>query len=214
MLTSCIFVLCECKLYLDLTSINLIFGSNSFNILRKTVAGLLLIIYLFNIGGKLLMHQYFEHISANFFKEQTRKGLYNVNDLTEIKLSVNMTDMTDRSAYQDISGQVQFANASYNYVKMKITRHAIYLMCVPNYETTRLNTTNIICAKGIKDAPVHSKEHVPYQKSSSINKFNLSFLQFKFSVFPAQYSKITSQSSSDFTGICMETPKQPPRLFC
>jgi hypothetical protein len=199
---------------LDLTSINLIFGPYSINLLRKIFAALLLIIYLFNIGGKLLMHQYFECVSDNFFKKQTNKGLYNINDLTEVKLPVNMPNMSDWGVYEDIKGQVRFADASYNYVKMKITRYAIYLLCVPNYETTRLNTENIICAKNIKDIPVHPREHVPFQKSTSINKFNLSFLQFEFSVFSTGNSIISVQSSPNLAGIDLDSPKQPPQHFC
>ncbi|HEY2583397.1 MAG TPA: hypothetical protein VGI43_16415, partial [Mucilaginibacter sp.] len=117
--------------------------------MKKLIAVVLLAIYLFNIGGELVMHQYFSYLSDRFFNEQASKGRYNVNDLTEVKLPANMPGITDWTNYENIRGQIQFGDRSYNYVKMKITRTAIYLMCIPDYAATRLLNENIICAKQV-----------------------------------------------------------------
>src|ERR1700678_4285344 len=132
----------------------------------------MLTIYLFNIGGQQVFHQLSVYLSNNFFNEQTSKGLYNVNDLTEIKIPVNMPGITDWAGYENIKGQIKFGNSCYNYVKMKITRTTLYLICVPNYETTILTGQNIICAKKVKDIPVSKKEHVPYGKTTLLDNFN------------------------------------------
>jgi hypothetical protein len=166
------------------------------------------------LGGKLVLHQYFAYLSDKFFNEQAAKGFYNADDLTEVRLSVNMPGITDWKDYENISGQIQFQNVSYNYVKMKITRNAMYLMCIPNYKATSLTNDNVICAKGIKEIPVPKKDHVPYQKSNSLNKFRFEFVQFEFSVFSTDLPKISIQSTQNFSCNPLDIPEQPPKHFC
>jgi len=182
--------------------------------LKKIIAATLLSIYLFNIGGQLVLHQYFVYLSDKFFNEQINNGQYNIGELTEVKIPVNMPGITDWSSYENIAGQIKFENASYNYVKMKITRHTLYLMCVPNYVTTHLANQNIIGAKRVKDAPVHKKNHVPYGKTMVLNKFSFAFLQFKFTP-PFKGTAITIvQPVQQLLHHSPDIPEQPPRLSC
>jgi hypothetical protein len=143
--------------------------------LKKLIAYILLFAILFNTGGKLLLHQYLAWQSDRVFNRQTEKGLYNVNDLTEVMIPNEMVNIADWNNFEKVSGRVVFQNASYNYEKIKITRHAIYLMCVPNYVTTRLSDQNIIIAKNISDIPVSKKDHVPYGKTTLLDKLSLTF---------------------------------------
>lgn len=129
--------------------------------MKRIISISLLLIQLFNIGGSLLLQKYLEYKTDRFFNAQTSKGLYNVKDLTEVKVPVKSHISADWVEYEDVSGVIEFQDVSYNYVKMKITRDAIYLMCVPNYQTTRLMDGNTLNAKNIKDIPVPKKNHVP-----------------------------------------------------
>ena len=61
----------------------------------------MLSIYLFSIGGQLAMHQYFSYVADKFFSEQTSKGLYNINDLTEVEIPVNMPNISDWKEYEN-----------------------------------------------------------------------------------------------------------------
>jgi hypothetical protein len=183
--------------------------------LKKLIAATLLTIYLFTIGGQLVLHQYFVCLSDKFFNEQTDKGQYNVDDLTEVKIPVNMPGITDWKRYEKIVGQVQFENVSYNYIKMKITRNAIYLMCVPNYPTTHLCSQNIIVAKQVKQDPLQQKNHVPYGKIMLLNKFNIAFLQFKFiPPFKGITETLVEPIQQSLHNHSPDIPEQPPRLSC
>jgi hypothetical protein len=183
--------------------------------LKKLIAATLLSIYLFNIGGQLVLHQYFNYLSDKFFTEQTSKGLYNLNDLTEVKIPVNMPGVADWPAYENITGQIQFENVSYNYVKMRITRHVMYLMCVPNYTTTQLSDQNIIGAKGVKDAPVSKKDHVPFSKKSVLStKSNFAFLQFTFNPTCRNILTTVLQPVQQVSHHSPDIPEQPPKQAC
>ena len=182
--------------------------------LKKLIAASLLIIYVFNLGGQLAMHQYFAYLSDRFFNEQTSKGLYNVGDLTEVKLPVDLPGISDWKGYENISGQIQFENVSYNYVKMKITRHCMYLMCVPDYKATRLCATNIINAKGLEQASVPKKNHVPFGKMTIRGKFNIAFTQFVFSSFSKTLKAAVIPTSRRLIWHSPSIPEQPPQPAC
>jgi hypothetical protein len=182
--------------------------------LKKLITIVLLAICLFNIGGQLALHQCALFFTDRFFNEQTSKGRYNVNDLTEVKLPVNMPGVTEWRAYENISGQIKFENSSYNYVKMKITRNAIYLMCIPDYATTRLTDKNIIDAKRVKDIPVPKKEHVPYSKSSVRDNFSFAFLHFQFSSPVQDPAGIDVRSCPQIIHHSLDIPEQPPKFRC
>jgi len=160
------------------------------------------------------VYQYFSYKSDKFFNEQTSKNKYNIHDLTEIKIPVDMPTVTEWPTYENVSGHIQFEDASYNYVKMRVTRTAIYIMCVPNYETTRLVGDNVICAKHIKDVPVPKKEHVPFGKINAIEKFRFNFIQFAFSVPAKSLKTFAIQPVQRVQSNSPDIPEQPPKSAC
>ncbi|HZY38651.1 MAG TPA: hypothetical protein VFE53_18455 [Mucilaginibacter sp.] len=182
--------------------------------MKRLIAVLLLGIYLFSLGGQLALHQYFSVLSDKFFTEQTGKGLYNVGDLTEVKLPLNMPAITDWKHYENIKGCIEFDNVSYNYVKMKITRTALYLMCIPDYNTTRFSTQNVVDAKKSKSVPVPKKEHVPFGKATLLGNFNIAFAQFSFSSFAKTMTGNPAQTSIGLLTPYRDIPRQPPKTAC
>jgi hypothetical protein len=182
--------------------------------LRRLIAIILLLFHLFSTGGYVVLHQYFTYKSDKFFNEQTSKNKYNINDLTEVRIPVSMPNITEWNCYENVTGHIQFENTSYNYVKMKITRNAIYLMCIPNYETTQLFDENVITAKYIKDIPVPKKEHVPYGKTNILEKFQFSFIQIAFNTTIKSIKIYTIQPVEQLSTSCLDIPEQPPRFFC
>ena len=181
--------------------------------MKKLIAYILLFSISFNIGGKLLVHEYMACQSDRFYTRQTAKGFYNVNDLTQVTIPTDMPNIAEWSNYESVSGCVTFQNASYNYVKMKITKHAIYLMCVPNYNTTRLSDQNTIVVKNISDIPVTKKNHVPYGKTTLLDK-----LSFTFAHGVATPCKILHLNfipeEEQLINHTTEIPVEPPRFRC
>ena len=149
--------------------------------MKKFIAILLLFIHFYNIGGQLLFHEYLVYQSNKLFNEEISQNHYNVADLTEIRIPANMPGISDWKNYQNLSGRIQFGNTAYNYVKIKMTRTAIYLVCIPNYATTHLCDINIINATQIPDIPVPKKDHVPFGKIN-LATYNHPAIYYKFSV--------------------------------
>jgi hypothetical protein len=149
--------------------------------LKKLITISLLFIHLFNIGGQLLFYEYAVYKSDKFFDEQIARNRYSIADLVEIRIPANIPGASEDSNYECTRGRVQFGNTAYNYVKMKITPTAIYLICIPNYATTRLSDQNIINIPQIADIPVPKKDHVPFGKIN-LASYSYQTIHFKFSI--------------------------------
>lgn len=184
-------------------------------LLKKLAAILLLSIHLYSLGGYLILHQYMSYRADKFYEEQAAKGLYNTSDLEDVEVPVNMPGITDWKGYENISGQIRFGDCSYNYVQMKVTRHTLYLKCVPNYKSTLLNTHNIIHAGSVKDIPVPHKDHVPFISVQHVDL--LSSFIFENASFEPPVIMLAPAATRYFepkTWYHIVTPKQPPRAIC
>ena len=177
--------------------------------MKKLVAIVLFVIHLFNIGGQLAFHEYLVYRSDKFFNEQISENHYNPDDLTEICIPVNMPGITDWKKFQNLNGSVRFGNSAYNYVKIKVTRHAIYLACIPNYETTRLSALNVIYARQIPDIPVPKKDHVPFGKINIV-AYNCQAVRYIFSMPLIIAVAVTCYNHADIEGVHISGPGQPP----
>ena len=172
---------------------------------------MLLTIHLFNIGGALAFHEYLVYKSDKLFNEQISENHYNIDDLTEIRVPVSMPGMTDWKNYENLSGRIQFGNSAYNYVKIKMTGNAIYLMCIPNYATTHLSDRNIIYARQVPDIPVPKKDHVPFGKIN-LAAYNHQAISYKFSTPLIKFSKTISCNHSFIPNPLIKGPGQPPDM--
>jgi hypothetical protein len=179
--------------------------------LKKLIAIALLGLQMFTICGHLFLYQYFVYRSDKLFNDQISKNRYNVNELVEIKVPVHTSINQNWNNFEKINGQVQFKNTCYNYVKLRLTKDTIYLMCIPNYEKTRLVNENIINAKNIADIPVNKKDHVPYGKLVDLGKFSFPITLYKFSPVVITLQINNKQFSSHPTRCCSAIPELPPK---
>jgi len=182
--------------------------------LKKLAAILLLIVQLYDLGGYHAVRQYLVYYSDRYFNEQTAKGMYNKQDLVEVEIPVNLPGITNWNAYIPVCGQIKFGDNAYNYVQMRMTSHTLFLKCIPNYETTQLNTQNIINATPIKNMPVPKKQHVPYASGIFMDGFGLNFVNSVFNSSAAVLPQYTAVYLQPVIGCYIDIPKQPPKLPC
>jgi hypothetical protein len=181
--------------------------------MKKSIAISLLFLHLFSLYGHMALYAYFVYQSDKLFNEQISMNKYAVDDLVSVKVPVKMPTIEDWKDYVYISGQVQFKSNCYNYVKMKMTRDTIYLMCIPNYKKTRLNNQNIIDARKIADIPVSKKERIPFGKASDLGIYNYQIVQYRFRV-PISILKITLHNiNANIVKFGIATPGQPPEAL-
>jgi len=125
-----------------------------------------------------------------------------------------MPNVKNWGGYERISGQIQFRDACYNYVKLKLTRDTIYVVCIPNYEKTRLVNENVIDAKEITDIPVNKKDHVPFGKTINLDSYNYPIILYKLLPKVITLPANNYCSRLNLVQRYPDTPDQPPKILC
>jgi len=166
------------------------------------------------LGGYIVVRQYAVYKANKFYRLQTEKNWYNKHDLVEIKLPIKMNGISGMDAYVPVNGQVSFADAAYNYVAMKVTANAIFLKCLPNYATTKLNIQYIIHAESLKDIPVPAKQHVPLGKFVFFHGFYPVFRNHVLKAPVITIEKIQAIYANTPVARNIDIPEQPPKFPC
>jgi hypothetical protein len=65
-------------------------------------------------------------------------GNYDVSQLVEVKIPLNLPYYTDWGEYQTYYGEAQFNGENYQYVKRKVVGDTLYLLCIPHVEKNNL----------------------------------------------------------------------------
>jgi len=169
---------------------------------------------MFTICGHIILYHYFVYRSDKISNERVNGNMYNVRDLVEVKIPAHTAITQSWTEYELVSGQIQFKNTCYNYIKLKLSPDTIYLVCIPNYEKTRLFNQNIANAKVIDGIPVNDKEQVPFGKFIDLGKYNYTIASFKFSPPVITLQNGGSDVHSNPVEYYVDIPHQPPQIFC
>lgn len=129
----------------------------------------------------MLLSQYLVYRSDKFASEQISKGKYDTANLIEIKIPQHLPGISNWKSYIRVSGQIQLEGVAYNYVKLKVTRDTVFVQCIPNYQTTKLLSQNVIYARQLSDIPVSKKAHESSGKRTGVdNKYNHPVIAYRF----------------------------------
>ena len=125
--------------------------------MKKLIAILLLSVHLFYLGGYMLAFQYFINRSDDQIVSQLYGNGTKSSKLIKLKITVHMPTLDDWTDYANIQGQVQVKDAYYNYVRLKMTKDTLYLICLPNTVKASLAKANLIMTKNLNDIPLNKK---------------------------------------------------------
>jgi hypothetical protein len=136
--------------------------------------------------------------------------------LIELRVPVSMPTIQDWTEYEHISGQIQLNNAYYNYVRLKMTRDTMYLICLPNNVKTNLEKANIIMAKNLNDVPMSKKgtttSTVKQVDSGYDNVYQI--LKCDFTPLAKLVRIIDLTSAYHLSNPYIESPGKPPNFSC
>jgi hypothetical protein len=173
---------------------------------------MLLGVHLLNLGGYNLLFKYFIHESDVQMVKQMYDNKINSAKLIELKVPVNMPTIQDWTEYEHIAGQIQLNNAYYNYVRLKMTRDTMYLICLPNNVKADLEKANIIVAKNINDVPMSKKgTTTPSVKKVDFGYDNVyQVLHCDYTPIAKLVNVIDHNTAAHLTSPYIESPGKPP----
>lgn len=179
--------------------------------MKRLLAISLLLVQLYGLYGYTALYFYSVYRSDKLFNEQISMDRYSLDDLVSVKIPVKMPTVDDWKDYVPIAGQVQFQNNNYNYVKIKMTKDTLYLMCIPNYKKTKLINQNIINARKIADIPNSKKDRVPFGKQVGLNDYNLDAVKYSFDSPVKFINNIIEWFNSGVVKCALASPAPPPK---
>ena len=136
--------------------------------------------------------------------------------LVQLKVPVHMPTQDDWADYANIQGQIEVNNNYYNYVRLKMTKDTIYLVCLPNTVKGDLTKANIIMGKNVNDIPLNKKG----SSSSSTKKVDSGY-DHVYQVVRCDYTPLAQLIKTDhgprlsyLSNPYIESPGKPPNASC
>ena len=164
----------------------------------------------------MLAFQYFINRSDDQIVKQLYDNKISSGKLIELKIPVHMPTLDDWTDYANIQGQVQVKDAYYNYVRPKMTKDTLYLVCLPNSVKANLAKANIIMTKNLNDIPVNKKT----PNTSSTKKAGSTY-DHVYQIVKCDYTQLAKlvrvnrhSEISDLSNPYIESPGKPPNTSC
>ena len=166
----------------------------------------------------MLAFQYFMNRSDDQIVSQLYGNGANSSKLIKLKIPVHMPTLDDWTDYANIQGQVQVKDAYYNYVRLKMTKDTLYLICLPNVVKANLAKANVIMTKNLIDIPLNKKgaNNSTSKKAESASSYDHFYQVIKCDYAPlAELIKVTPRSeTTHLSNPYIESPGKPPNTTC
>jgi hypothetical protein len=127
-------------------------------ILKKSASILLLLIFLFNTIGYKALFFYLEKEADARIEAKIRTIDELDKRLITIKLPINLPYQTDWREFESIDGEMTFKGKTYKYVKRKVMRDTLVLLCIDHSEKSRLEKGSAEYFKKVNDLTTESQK--------------------------------------------------------
>jgi len=160
------------------------------------------------------MFEYYIHKADAQMVKEVFANKIDDTKLIELKIPVHFATLTNWDDYEVVSGQIQLKDAFYNYVKLKMTRDTMYVVCLPNTTKTRLVNANLVTAKEISDVPISKNNHSPLtKKANTLSEYNLQAFVYNYAEIGTSLARIDAKHFSELKNPYIESPGKPPNFI-
>jgi hypothetical protein len=183
--------------------------------LKKTVSILLLGVLIFNWFGYRLVIAYMEDQAKLQLELKLDETNYDETQLLSIKVPAsNLAYYTNSSLFERVDGQIEIEGIQYKYVKRRLYRDSLELLCIPDQAAMRLQEAKYNFFQLVNDL-LHNGQGKksglhPTSLQDSISDCDLTN---DFSHFAGQFpSRILNspQYGAIMPSCYLMTPEQPP----
>lgn len=169
-------------------------------------------VFLFNTIGYKAIFSYLEKEADSRIEAK----ISNIDELDKrlitVKIPINLPYHTDWSEFESVDGEMTFKNKTYKYVKRKVLRDTLILLCIDHTEKSQLQKSSADYYKKVNDlAPESNKKPVLKQAKTDYYQDSSSMLAFKPDVMYLHPNR-----SNNTSLIALGYPqkvKMPPREY-
>jgi hypothetical protein len=141
----------------------------SIDCLKKIASILLLSLLLFNWIGYRLMTSFMQSQVTQALEAKIDRHEYQETDLVEMRVALNLPYQNDQAEFERVSGEIQIEGKHYTYVKRKIEKGVLVVMCIPNQTKTKIENSRDDYFKMVND--LQNGAEKKSEKSSSFKGF-------------------------------------------
>jgi hypothetical protein len=185
------------------------------SVLKKVFAILLLSLLFFNWYGYRLLSAYLQAASDSSLEAKLDKQEYDESQLIELRIPINLPYHNDWTGFERFSGEVEIDGVHYKYVKRKVERGELVLMCLPNNEKQQLQTARDNFFKLVND--LQQNDSGKKSDNNSANVFKGLFSEYQQEKNNWAVDKLaelqTNYQTPEFLLITerfSDSPEQPP----
>ncbi len=174
---------------------------------------MLLVLFLFNVGGYYAMFFGFRLQANQEFIEQLNEDTYSSDGSVIIKIHSPLPYQTDWKDYERVNGEFEYNGEFYKLVKQKLERDTLYVVCVKDPKQKQLVDAMADFTKLTNDLPSTSKTT---KLLSSFSKEYKSVSTLQLIEHEQGWCTSTGFFSPSFSLLQQETPvfSPPPQVIC
>ncbi len=180
--------------------------------MKKTIAILLLAVYLFNLGGYSFVFGYFIQQSDDTLVQQLDQNNYNEAQLSTISIPLHVPYIQNSGGFERVNGSVEYKGIQYNYVQRMVKNDTLFIQVMANRQKTHLVKEKSAFAGAVNDFAPGKKNNTPVAKKwNCTTEYNNCIAQYNLSipVIPQTPKYYGVTRSLQFVDIA--TPGHPPR---
>lgn len=131
-------------------------------LLKKAVSILLLVVFLFNVGGYYLAYWAIEYKVNRDLTIRLDRNQYSDEETFELKIPVSLPYSIYQTDYERVDGKFEYKGEFYKLVKHKLQNDTLYIVCIQNHDQKELVNTISEYVKVTNDLPGTAKKAVNF----------------------------------------------------
>lgn len=177
--------------------------------MKKVVSISFLLVFLFNVLGYKIFFYYLEIEADDRIQSKIEQISETDKELITIKIPINLPYHTDWAKFERVDGEVNFKGKIYKYVKQKVSKDTLILLCINDKEKTEINKQRDNYVKKINDLTTE-KNKKPNLKQSKTDYYE-SFELVKFVLFTSNKYEYQLNRKYNYPLGFTRKLKMPPR---
>ncbi|HMI65785.1 MAG TPA: hypothetical protein VK517_07115 [Cyclobacteriaceae bacterium] len=139
--------------------------------MKKFCTIIMLVLFLLNVLGFYGVFLGLQFKYAQEANDQLDAEQYSNADAVTFRIPLTVPYSTDHQDYERVSGEFEHDGEVYRLVKQKLFRDTLYIVCVKDNESKKINQALVDYVKTFSDKPVNAKQHNGKQVLSFIKDY-------------------------------------------
>lgn len=179
--------------------------------LKKLAVISLIALLIFNWYGYRLLINYVEKEATTHLQAKLDNDQYDESSLIQIRVPLNTPYIADWDNFEKYEGETEINGVHYKYVKRKIEKGELVLLCIPNQQKTTLQTAKQNFFKLVNDlqqpgSKKDAKDHAVKLSFSDYIDNSTAYTK----LIPGNAPSAYPYYASTITPVYLSIPAQPP----